>query len=172
MLDRVGLDDGDPVLPLGAVHLGGRAPGLGCHVQDVGCMTLPGDGADEFVLVTGIGRADVTVERGFIAGGRENRGAGQSGEKNSTQMGHGRSQNSAKSDRRLTQPSRLFFGWAVCMPSFRLGDRLPCEPQIGRDRQFKQVAPEEPRRKKHYLEVLTPVTRSWSQALGDQYSLA
>src|SRR5206468_2731434 len=57
----VGLDNGQPVLPHGAVDFGGLAPGLGGHVEDKGGVAFSGEDLDGLEAIGGVGSGDVTV---------------------------------------------------------------------------------------------------------------
>src|SRR5664279_6129711 len=56
-------DDGQPMLPEGPVHLIGREPGLGGHLQDMSSLAFAWKGGHKAITVVGIGCGNIIIQR-------------------------------------------------------------------------------------------------------------
>ncbi len=81
-LDRLGLDNDQPVLPDGVIDLGGGQVLLRGEIDDVGGVTVTRDGVDQLPFVVRIGCGDVFIEccRVLRGGKGENEGARKEGD--------------------------------------------------------------------------------------------
>src|SRR5262249_5361936 len=64
VVDPLRAHDGKPVLPDFLVRGNRRLPGLRRQVEYVSRVTFAGNGLDQLELVGGVGRVDVTIQRG------------------------------------------------------------------------------------------------------------